>query len=178
MKKLEHFDLSSRAGRYAARKAGFDVPKQKPGRVSPPFWSFVDKTGDCWIWNGRRNVDGYGIYCKDGKGLRAHRVAWEMQHGVEIGDCVAMHTCDTPACCNPAHIVLGTHRDNQLDKAAKNRQAKGDKSGTAKLTEAQVIEMRSRYRPRDVTYLDLSRAYGVSKDAAQKAIRGINWKHV
>jgi hypothetical protein len=89
-----------------------------------------------------------------------------------------MHICDNPACCNPNHIVLGTHADNQKDKFEKNRQAKGEKNGFSLLTNEQVLEARKKYKPRLVTYKMLAKEYGVCKDTMQKAIRGINWKHL
>ena len=44
--------------------------------------------------------------------------------GKNIDGFVAMHICDNPSCCNPSHLVIGTHADNQTDKYKKNRQKK------------------------------------------------------
>ena len=32
-----------------------------------------------------------------------------------------MHSCDTPRCCNPDHLSLGTSKDNSDDMVAKGR---------------------------------------------------------
>ena len=88
-----------------------------------------------------------------------------------------MHTCDTPNCVNPDHIKLGTHVDNQKDKFNKNRQAKGEKIATSKLTQKDVFDARNTYKNEKVTYKQLAAKYGVCKDTMQKAIRGINWSH-
>ncbi len=178
MKKLEDFNLSSRAGRYKARLAGFDVPKMKPGIKGRGFWPQVRKTDGCWLWTGNTDRFGYGILRVDGVTKKTHRYVLELTAGVELTGKVVMHMCDEPACCNPAHLAVGTHQENMADKVAKNRQAKGSNSGSAMLTESQVLEMRAKYRPRKITYAVIAREYGVCKDTAQKAIRGINWGHI
>jgi hypothetical protein len=146
----------------------------------PDFWFWVNVRGEneCWTWLRPLNKWGYGRYRIGNFQAMAHRVAYELTTGKNIDGYVAMHTCDNPSCCNPKHLVLGTHADNQADKYKKNRQAKGEKNGQSLLTEKQVIEARQKYKPRIVTYETLAKEYGVSKDTMQKAIRGIYWKHI
>lgn len=179
MKTIEHFDLLTRAGRYQARKHGFDVPKQKAGPKPSEFWTLIDKKSEseCWNWLGEVNQWGYGRYRNNGTHM-AHRYAYEIVYGLSIKGFVAMHKCDNPRCCNPKHLELGTHADNQNDKFIKNRQAKGVQVGTSKLTEQQVKEAREKYKPKVVTYKMLAEEYGVCKDTIQKAIRGIYWRHL
>ena len=76
---------------------------------------------DCWIWQGGRNNIGYGMI-RDGKQMRTtHRVSYEEHIGkIPAGMCV-LHNCDTPLCVNPAHLRLGTHKDNTRDMIAKSR---------------------------------------------------------
>jgi hypothetical protein len=51
----------------------------------------------------------------------AHRVAYVLANGpIEPGQ-VVMHTCDVPACVNPAHLKLGSQGDNNRDCFAKGR---------------------------------------------------------
>lgn len=180
MKSIEDFDLSTRSGRYQARKHGFDVPLQKPGKKPPDFWTRVEIKGknECWPWKESLNKDGYGRIRFDGIPKYAHRIAYELHTGKITDGLVAMHICDNPKCCNPNHLVIGTHADNQNDKMQKNRQAKGEVNGQSLLTEFQVLEARKRYKPRVVTYKMLANEYGVCKDTMQKAIRGILWKHI
>ena len=82
------------------------------------FWAKVDVRGpdECWPWLGCVGSDGYGHFKLNGKPVPAHRVA----AGIE-GEAHGRHTCDTPLCCNPAHVVEGTHKQNMEDKVARGR---------------------------------------------------------
>jgi hypothetical protein len=146
----------------------------------PDFWSFIDIKSDdeCWPWLRKLNKWGYGRYRVGNFNAMAHRYAYQLKTGKNIDGYVAMHICDNPACCNPKHLVIGTHADNQADKYKKNRQAKGEENGQSLLTESQVVEARKKYKPRVVTYKMLANEYGVCKDTMQKAIRGIYWRHL
>lgn len=139
------------------------------------------KTGnsnECWPWLGKLNSWGYGRIRHGGIQAMAHRVAYQLQTGKNIDGLIAMHICDNPICCNPNHIALGTHADNQKDKFNKDRQAKGETNGQSILNEEQVIEARKLYVETKTTYKKLAEKYGVCKDTMQKAIRGIYWKHI
>jgi hypothetical protein len=79
--------------------------------------------------------------------MLAHRLAWEIHNGQipkgsgHHGICV-LHTCDNPSCVNPAHLFLGTNHDNVKDMVSKNRHTAGEKSGTAKLIQTQVTQIK------------------------------------
>lgn len=178
MKKLTDFDLSTRSGRFRARKAGFDVPKRKAGMKPVDVESLIDKNGECWEWLGKKDRCGYGTFGKNYKGVKAHREMYERHYGKIPEGSILLHSCDNPGCVNPSHLSIGTHQDNQRDKFEKDRQAKGETVGSSKLTEKQVIEMREMYSFRKCTYKDLALKYGVSKDTVQKAVRGIYWRHL
>lgn len=84
------------------------------------FWSNVIKTDSCWIWNGKLNNKGYGVFCYDGLQL-AHRISWRLANGRIPPRMVIMHKCDNPSCINPDHLKLGTHLDNTRDMITKGR---------------------------------------------------------
>lgn len=61
---------------------------------------------------------------------RAHRIAYRLFKGeipkdLKKGDSLVhrfvCHTCDVEGCCNPDHLWLGTHSDNNQDRMAKDR---------------------------------------------------------
>jgi HNH endonuclease len=78
---------------------------------------------ECWLWQGSiRNS--YGSY----SGKYAHRVVWEILHGSIPVGLQVLHHCDNPPCVNPAHLFLGTIKDNHLDKAHKGRHGQQKKT--------------------------------------------------
>jgi hypothetical protein len=88
------------------------------------FWSKVDKSGgdeSCWEFIGAKANFGYGSFRFLGKADRGHRVAWQLKEGAIPNGLFVCHSCDNPPCCNPAHLFLGTARDNVADMRAKGR---------------------------------------------------------
>ena len=94
--------------------------------------------------------------------IRAHRLSYELFNGpIPFGMCV-LHKCDVKICTNPEHLFLGTEADNAKDKVAKNRQAKGESHGMAKLTEKQVQDIREDTR----TLREIGKDFGISQTHA------------
>ncbi len=89
------------------------------------FITRLERRGDCLEYVGPRNQYGYGTF---GKSTFSHRYSYSMFVG-EIGDLQVLHTCDNPPCVLPAHLWLGTHEDNMLDKKKKGRQGLTDNCG-------------------------------------------------
>ena len=96
------------------------------------FWKKVDRDGpisvtaggQCWVWTGHCDRNGYGMALPDNTGRRravAHRVAWQLSRTDIPDGLYVCHRCDHPPCVNPAHLFLGTQSDNLRDMAAKGR---------------------------------------------------------
>lgn len=77
----------------------------------------------CWIWMGP-TVSGYGVVQWQGLQVKVHRLMWEIHNGAIPVGMLICHRCDTPPCCNPAHLFLGDARANVRDAVAKGRHAK------------------------------------------------------
>lgn len=88
------------------------------------FWRRVERVeSGCWIWRGSKDGGGYGaISTSAGMApAKAHRISWEMRNGPIPEGVEVCHSCDTPACVNPDHLWLGTHKQNMQDMSAKGR---------------------------------------------------------
>ena len=149
----------------------------------------VDSSGGpnaCWPWTGPTTYQGYGHICATEAGSKkqsprtVHSVALELFSGGRPEGAYALHICDNPTCCNPAHLYWGTHEQNVADKVARDRCAKmsGEAHPLAKLTRAQVEELRARYIPRHPVHgsAAMSRELGLSESAVRRAITGGGWK--
>ena len=98
------------------------------------FWSKVDRRGpdECWPWTAHTQAKGYGTFGIGNRPYPAHRVAYELTHGVVPDTRIFVcHSCDTPGCCNPAHLFLGSHDDNMADMKAKRRARNAKKTHCA-----------------------------------------------
>jgi hypothetical protein len=88
------------------------------------FWSKVDMRGpdECWPWMAQISRHGYGVFSvAHGKKMPASRFALVTVVGWIPSELYACHHCDRPACCNPAHLFVGTPKDNTQDAIAKGR---------------------------------------------------------
>lgn len=146
------------------------------------FWRQVDKSpglgkGDCWLWFGKLDRYGYGKFSCDGF-KSAHRYSYYLHNGEFNRNLNVCHSCDIRNCIHPKHLFLGTDKENSEDMANKGRSAKGEQNASSKLTESQVIELRSLYDQGCKNYAELGRKFGISKNVARRIILRIKWKHI
>jgi hypothetical protein len=131
---------------------------------------------ECLEWQGSKNKDGYGTRRIAQRTYLAHRIAYSEAFG-DPGALNVLHRCDNPACVRPSHLFLGTQRDNIYDCMAKGRRAdqSGAKGPAAKLTEADVAEIRRLYVAGGVSQESLGRRFGVTQAAISAVVRGRTW---
>jgi hypothetical protein len=160
--------------------------------MKPPFQRVLDKVvpipiAGCWIFTGALNEAGYGIVGLGGRGApndRAHRITYRHFVGEIPKGMFVCHRCDTPACCNPHHLFVGTNRDNVKDMISKGRNSRpprnphvvGSVHPLSKLKEEFIPEMRSLYA-RGWTQQQLAEKYGVVHQTISKVLCGKRFKH-
>lgn len=152
------------------------------GRYPHPekrFWEQVEKRGpdDCWNWTGcKRN--GYGVLFANGRSQLSHRFSYELKYGLIPDGLLGCHKCDNPSCCNPDHIFLGTSAENTRDAKEKKRMPYGENHHNAKLTLADVRQIRSDYATCSISYSSLAKKYKVSKQLIYLIVKRKAWKDV
>ena len=134
----------------------------------------------CWLWTGALSKCGYGNLRAGGKNHRAHRFFYEANFGPIPANLFVCHKCDTPACVNPAHLFLGTPKDNTQDALRKGRPLRphvpvfGERQHSAKLDENAVRFIRAS----GWTQTKCAAFFCVGQNAISKIRRGVTWKHV
>lgn len=116
------------------------------------FWSRVDKSGECWIYNPAHTTPkSYGHFSVNGKRFSAHRVSWMLEHDGLIGDLNICHKCDTRACVRPSHLFVGTQSDNMRDCVSKKRHS--SHNSPSKFSVEQIRYIRETYKHGDARAL-------------------------
>jgi hypothetical protein len=158
-------------------------PRNTDNNADIWFWSNVSWAySGCWLWQRFKDINGYGVAQFNGRHWKTHRISYFLQKGDIPDNLCVLHTCDTPACVNPEHLWLGTMKQNTHDMLKKERDGHtahiGVDNGRAKLTEAQVLEIRSLYITTATSYKKLASAFGVSPNMIQFIIKRQSWKHI
>jgi hypothetical protein len=146
------------------------------------FWARVDLRGpqsfglgECWLWVGGVDGKGYGAFRdRNGAQTLAHRKAWELTYG-SYPTGLLLHLCDTPRCIRPEHMRVGDQAANIADAVAKGRMATCERHGAAKLTWAQVREIRQRHEAGE-PQVKLAKDFDVSQVNISNIVRGKTWR--
>lgn len=145
--------------------------------------------GDCLVWEGHRDKDGYAITNIDAgdgirKNRRVHRLVYMQAFGAIPDGLFVCHKCDNPSCIKLDHLWLGTPEANSKDRDRKqrgqfSRDVAGARNPRAKLTPEQVLEIRQRHvagaRVGPNTTAALSAEFGVDRSQIQRIVRNDRW---
>lgn len=133
----------------------------------------IPETG-CYIWAGGWITEGYGTIRIDGKQVRVHRAVYEYFNGKIPDGMIIRHKCDCPSCINPAHLEIGTHKDNMKDMVSRNRQTRGESQHLSKLTKKEVLEIRAS----NLSQRKLAKIYNVHQTLISCVKLRKVWKHI
>ena len=143
------------------------------------FWRLVDvdfSPESCWIWKGHKCPVGYGRFKLGGsRRVSANRISYVLCHGPLPDGLVVCHKCDNPSCVRPDHLFAGTPKENTQDCVSKDRNAYGSRTGTAILTEEQVVRI-DKLLEKGWSLQSLANEYRVSKRTILKIKHRENWR--
>ena len=148
------------------------------------FWNNVDKKTDneCWEWKSTILNTGYGQFSiKAIHKYSSHRVAYSLFNNIELtNEQFILNSCDNIPCCNPHHLRIGTHLENMKDMKDRKRTfiPSGEKHPNVKLTEKDVLEIRSKYIPRKYSIYKLAEEYNITYQTVHDIIKRKKWKHI
>lgn len=111
------------------------------------------------------------------KKVWVHRAVLSAARGKEEKELECRHLDDNPWNNNVANLEWGTRLENTSDKIRNGGLPIGERSGSHKLTETQVLEIREKFSG-DKSSTDLSEEYGISKNSILKIVNGETWKHL
>ena len=132
-------------------------------------------TTPCWIWRWSRTRNGYAHVAHHGKTAYVNRI----QLGILAQPFLThqtVHTCDNPPCVNPAHISVGSILDNAQDRESKqrNNHVRGNRIGSAKLLDADVLAIRARVNAGE-SQASVLRDYEISQAQIGRIVRRESW---
>lgn len=147
-------------------------------------------TDGCWLWAGPKNFHGYGDIRKMINRVVyrdfAHRVSFRLFNGPIDDGLLVRHSCDTPTCVQPGHLLTGTHADNLADMTERGRHARGDvlsllRQGTkhwnVRLTEPEVLAIRA-LSAEGTSSADLARRFNCTHENIRRIVTRRTWRHL
>ena len=147
-----------------SRSGGDKMKKQTPREYILTRIS-IDETSGCWNWTAGIGRGGYGRAKHNRQEYKAHRYSYQVFVGEIPDDKILCHKCDNPRCVNPAHVYVGTHKDNSHDRMARGRY----KNGRTKLAPEDYGEIRILYNE-GVGPKAIAAEYGITPSSVYRII--------
>lgn len=130
-------------------------------------------TSVCWEWKNKRTLsgrDGRPYFNMKGKRYLAYRVIFSETHGRPLSELKPLrHTCDNPVCCNPYHLIEGTHQENMDDM--KDRERHGLPHHTVKAIKRLIAK-------KMLSHAEIGELFGISRTLVTSIASNACYKHV
>lgn len=137
----------------------------------------------CFLWLGGTDQHGYGsisIGARHQGKIKAHRLAYLLEHG-ELADSLdVLHKCDNPSCVNPAHLFAGTAAMNAQDAVKKGRHAHGRRVPNSVLAGRPelIAQLRKDYASGEFSQSELARRYEIGQASVSRYCYDLPSAHV
>lgn len=136
------------------------------------------ETDDCVVWPRWIDRDGYGQVSTATTTIKVHRFALAARTPPPSPRHHAAHgPCHNAACMNYRHLSWKTSSQNQMDRHRDGTMNQGETHGRARLTEADVIDARRRWKAGQ-SIGSLAREFDVVAGTMANAVKGATWKHL
>lgn len=134
----------------------------------------VIESDECVLWPHGQGARGYGKLWGDGIMQSVHVLACRARNGPapSLKHEVA-HSCRQPLCMNYRHLRWATHAENMADTIRHGTSTRGERHGAAKLTTADVHEIRR--LTRTMTSSELGSLFNVSRASVNHVLAGRTW---
>ena len=144
-------------------KRTFDTPEES-------FSARTKWQDGCLVWTGSLNKKGYGHIRVDGTMVRAHRYAWQREHGEIPEGKIIDHNCHNRACVNIDHLRLATYQENSANRSGpENVSSKSGLRNVYQDGSGWVVKVgKNGKRHYFGTYISLDRAKQVAEKARQQ----------
>lgn len=145
------------------------------------FWGYIDKSKECWEWQGtlNKNRSNYGIFGLNGKNYATHRIAYFLVYKVDPADLCVCHTCDNRLAQIRRIYFLArkaTMRKTAIEKG-RNDPPIGERNGQAKVNEKMVVNIRKRFAAGE-TQTSISKSLDIDNSTIGYIVRRATWKHI
>jgi hypothetical protein len=139
-----------------------------------PWTAFCNDNGYGMFWSGEKRANGGPVM------VLAHRWGYAHYVGKIPEDHGVLHTCDNPGCQNKRHWFTGTQEVNNDDMLRKGRRNGpiGEDCHRAKLTEEDVIWIRSEWPLGEWSQGDMARLFDVEQSTVSAVVNRRTWKHL
>jgi hypothetical protein len=158
------------------------TPRAAPGEPARWLYDHTDHQGsDCLPWPFAKNIDGYGLVYLDGTQMIASRMMCILAHGAPSEPAFqAAHSCGNGhlGCVNPLHLRWATPSENQAERIDHGTDSRGSGNGRAKLTEADVIEIREVFATGEFSKKEIAAECGVTPSLIGSIIKRKAWTHI
>lgn len=140
-------------------------------RKKPISWI---RNGNCLDCTSHFKHNGYPRIGRHRRSFSLVKLVCERRHGPLPEGFVPRHTCDNPSCIRPDHIIPGTQAQNMDDMVLRGRSLVGEKHHMAKLSDSDILEVRSSKLPG----VFFAKKMGVSKGHISSIRKRKTWKHL